>query len=77
MRVADAIRDKLTAALAPITLEVREAEIQRRLAEWTPPDRTFLRGYNRIYAEHIRQADKGCDFDFLEGTAPVPEPEIH
>jgi dihydroxy-acid dehydratase len=60
-----------------ITLEVREAEIARRLAEWTPPDRTFLRGYNRIYAEHIRQADKGCDFDFLEGTEPTPEPEIH
>jgi dihydroxyacid dehydratase/phosphogluconate dehydratase len=56
---------------------VREAEIARRLAEWTPPDRTFLRGYNRIYAEHIRQADKGCDFDFLEGTEATPEPEIH
>jgi len=27
--------------------------------------------------EHITQADEGCDFDFLEGTAPIPEPEIH
>jgi dihydroxy-acid dehydratase len=60
-----------------LNLEVRESEIERRLAEWKPPDRTFPRGYNRIYAEHIRQADKGCDFDFLEGTEPVPEPEIH
>jgi dihydroxy-acid dehydratase len=60
-----------------INLEVAEDEIARRLAEWVPPDRTFARGYNRIYAEHILQADKGCDFDFLEGTAPVPEPEIH
>jgi dihydroxy-acid dehydratase len=25
----------------------------------------------------VRQADEGCDFDFLEGSAPVPEPEIH
>jgi hypothetical protein len=25
----------------------------------------------------VKQADEGCDFDFLEGTAPVPEPEIH
>ncbi len=60
-----------------IELKVPDDEIQRRLAEWVPPDRTFERGYNRIYAEHIRQADKGCDFDFLEGTAPTPEPEIH
>ncbi len=60
-----------------LQLEVREAEIARRLAEWSPPDRTFQRGYNRMYAEHITQADKGCDFDFLEGTAPTPEPEIH
>lgn len=60
-----------------LQLEVREAEIARRLAEWSPPDRTFQRGYNRMYAAHITQADKGCDFDFLEGTAPTPEPEIH
>ena len=60
-----------------LQLEVREAEIARRLAEWTPPDRTYSRGYNRLYAEHIQQADKGCDFDFLTGTAPIPEPEIH
>ncbi|HET7714377.1 MAG TPA: L-arabinonate dehydratase [Bauldia sp.] len=60
-----------------LQLEVREAEIARRLAEWTPPDRSFERGYNRMYAAHITQADKGCDFDFLEGTAPTPEPEIH
>ena len=31
----------------------------------------------RVPVAHVRQADKGCDFDFLEGTAPVPEPEIH
>ena len=60
-----------------INLEVRESEIARRLAEWRPPDRTFERGYNKLFAAHIQQADKGCDFDFLEGTAPTPEPEIH
>ena len=31
----------------------------------------------KLYAEHVSQADRGCDFDFLEGTAPIPEPEIH
>jgi len=25
----------------------------------------------------VSQADKGCDFDFLEGGASTPEPEIH
>ena len=60
-----------------INLEVTKAEIERRLKEWSPPDRTFQRGFNKLYAAHIQQADKGCDFDFLEGTAPTPEPEIH
>ncbi len=60
-----------------LTLAVPTEEIARRLAEWAPPDRSFGRGYNRMYAAHITQADKGCDFDFLEGTAPTPEPEIH
>ena len=35
------------------------------------------RGYGHLYARHVTQADKGCDFDFLEGTAPIAEPEIH
>ena len=33
--------------------------------------------YGKMFAAHIGQADKGCDFDFLAGTAPIPEPEIH
>jgi len=54
-----------------------QRQIARRLAAFRPPERAFPRGYNRLYAAHIGQADKGCDFDFLEGTAPTPEPEIH
>jgi dihydroxy-acid dehydratase len=30
-----------------------------------------------MYSQHIGQADEGCDFDFLQGTAPIAEPEIH
>jgi dihydroxy-acid dehydratase len=30
-----------------------------------------------LYARHVTQADKGCDFDFLEGAAVTPEPDIH
>jgi len=25
----------------------------------------------------VKQANEGCDFDFLEDGAPTPDPEIH
>jgi dihydroxy-acid dehydratase len=52
-------------------------ELERRRAAWTPPPPRFPRGYGRLFLEHIQQADQGCDFDFLTGTAPIAEPEIH
>ncbi len=60
-----------------IAVSLSDAEIAARLAAWTPPDRDYPRGWGKMSAAHIRQADKGCDFDYLEGTAKVPEPEIH
>jgi dihydroxy-acid dehydratase len=60
-----------------LNLKVDAAELARRKAAWRPPERKFARGYGAIFSRHIRQADEGCDFDFLEGTAPIPEPEIH
>jgi len=60
-----------------LNLKVDAAELARRKAAWRPAPRRFERGYGAIFAQHIRQADQGCDFDFLEGTASVPEPEIH
>jgi dihydroxy-acid dehydratase len=60
-----------------LDLRVDPAEVSRRKAEWKPPPRKFERGYGALFSRHIRQADQGCDFDFLEGTAPTPEPEIH
>ena len=35
------------------------------------------RGYARLYAKHVTQADQGCDFDFLVGSSPSEEPAIH
>jgi len=64
-------------AARTIRLEVDEAEIARRLADWRPAPPRETRGYNRLFAAHIRQAHEGCDFDFLEGRGGVPEPEIH
>jgi dihydroxy-acid dehydratase len=52
-------------------------EVDARRKAWTPPKRKYERGYGKMYSEHVSQANEGCDFDFLTGTAPIPEPEIH
>ncbi|QNM97661.1 L-arabinonate dehydratase [Chitinimonas koreensis] len=47
-------------------LHVDDAELARRRAEWqapTPP----ASGYARLYFDHVQQADKGADLDFLVG----------
>lgn len=58
-------------------LHVSDAELAARRAAWVAPSPRYERGYGRMFQEHIGQADDGCDFDFLEHGAPVPEPEIH
>ena len=60
-----------------LQLKVEDAELARRRATWKKPAPRFERGYGALYQQHITQADQGCDFDFLEGTAPTAEPEIH
>jgi dihydroxy-acid dehydratase len=60
-----------------LDMRVPEAELSARRAAWRAPNGIYPRGYGRLFSEHIRQANEGCDFDFLEGTARVPEPEIH
>ena len=60
-----------------IAQQVPEAELARRRAAWKPKEMIYPRGYGQMFAKHVTQADKGCDFDFLEGDAPIPEPEIH
>ena len=58
-------------------LHVSDEELARRRAEWKPLPPRYERGYGAMFQQHIGQADEGCDFDFLESGAPVPEPEIH
>ncbi|GAB4119381.1 MAG: L-arabinonate dehydratase [Roseiflexaceae bacterium] len=48
-----------------LNLLVSDAELGARRAQWQPPSRKHLRGYPRMYAEHVLQPDQGCDFDFL------------
>ena len=60
-----------------LDLRVDEAELARRKAVWSPRPSRYERGYTSLYAAHVTQADKGCDFDFLHAGPPTPEPEIH
>ncbi len=58
-----------------LELHVPPAELARRRATWAPPAARYPRGYGALHAAHVTQADEGCDFDFLTGTAPTPEPD--
>jgi dihydroxy-acid dehydratase len=60
-----------------LNVKISDDEMKKRKAAWRPAARKYERGYGVIFSQHIKQADEGCDFDFLEGTAAVPEPEIH
>jgi dihydroxy-acid dehydratase len=60
-----------------LDMQVDEAELARRRAAWRAPAPKYPRGYGAIFSQHVTQANEGCDFRFLEGTAPIPEPEIH
>jgi dihydroxy-acid dehydratase len=61
-----------------INLDVPDEELARRRAEWKAPPKRFERGYGWMFSRHVKQANEGCDFDFLEtafGAAPA-EPDI-
>ncbi|MEO7402390.1 MAG: L-arabinonate dehydratase [Burkholderiales bacterium] len=60
-----------------LNMKVDDAELARRRLAWKPPAPRYTRGYGRLFQSHITQANEGCDFDFLEGTSPTPDPEIH
>jgi len=71
-----------------IDMAVSDEEIAQRRAAWKKPIPKFSRGYGVLYLKHVQQADKGCDFDFLEpdyvdpaqagaDTGQHGEPEIH
>ena len=62
----------------------RRIHLHVRTRNWrdaAPPGRRrkphYERGYGAMFAQHIGQADEGCDFDFLLAGAATPEPEIH
>ena len=75
VRTGDVI--EIDVAARRIHLHVSDEEMTLRRLAWTPPAPRYTRGWGAMYSEHVGQADEGCDFDYLEGTAATAEPEIH
>jgi dihydroxyacid dehydratase/phosphogluconate dehydratase len=55
-------------------LDVPAAELEARRRAWRAPAPRVSGGYQQLYVEHVLQADRGCDLDFLVGKrgAEVP-----
>ncbi|MEI4488822.1 L-arabinonate dehydratase [Frigidibacter sp. MR17.14] len=77
LKTGDIVRLDLPARR--LDMLVDEAEIARRRAAWTPPEPKFERGWGWMFSKHVTQADKGCDFDFLETGfgRTAGEPDIY
>jgi len=76
LRTGDTVR--LDLPNRRLDMLVDEDELARRRAAWTAPEPRFERGWGWMFSRHVTQADKGCDFDFLErdfGRA-AGEPDI-
>jgi dihydroxy-acid dehydratase len=59
-----------------LDLLVDPAEVARRLAATPRPAPHYQRGYGWLFAQHVLQADQGCDFDFLRARRrrrPAPQ----
>lgn len=69
---------KVSVGNRSIDMLISDDELAARKAAWQKPADHYARGYGYIFARHIKQADEGCDFDFLETDfgAGVAEPSI-
>ena len=60
-----------------LELRVNDDDLAQRRAGWQPQPARYLRGFGALYSAHVTQADRGCDFDFLESGAETSDPEVH
>ena len=70
-------RVRLDVAAGRLDMLVSDEELTERRQAWRPPARAYQRSYAALYQAHVTQAPEGCDFDFLAGTIPTPEPDIY
>jgi dihydroxyacid dehydratase/phosphogluconate dehydratase len=59
----------LDCANGALNLNIPDEELQQRLKDRaaSQPQGTKS-GYQKLYIDHVLQADEGCDFDFLVGN---------
>src|SRR5678815_489488 len=54
-----------------LQLHIDDSELSRRRELWKPPAPPSERGYYKLYYDHVTQADRGADLDFLVGSSGV------
>jgi L-arabonate dehydrase len=65
---------ELDVAARRLHLDVADSELERRKAAWKPLQPISSRGYYKLYYDHVLQADRGADLDFLPGGSGAPAP---
>lgn len=75
--VRDGDEIELDVAQRKLELLISDDELEKRRVSWKAAPPHYTRGFGALYAAHVTQANKGCDFDLLEAGAETPEPEIH
>lgn len=66
---------ELDVAARRLELCVNANELERRRKEWQARPRRHVRGYRHLYNQHVEQAHRGCDFDYLRGADDETLPE--
>jgi dihydroxy-acid dehydratase len=60
-----------------LRMDVGDGELSHRRRQWRPPTPRPERGYTRLYIDHVLQADRGADLDFLVGRSGAETPRHH
>ena len=66
---------ELDVAARRLHLDVPETELATRRSAWKPPQPPSERGYYQLYHQHVLQADRGADLDFLVGKSGAEIPK--
>ncbi len=56
-------------------LDVSDETLANRRSKWNASNAIVNRGYVKLYLDHVMQADKGADMDFLVGKSGSEVPE--
>ena len=55
-----------------LVLDISDAELAKRLEQWTPRHEQYESGYSWLHQAHVEGADTGADLDFLKGCRGSP-----